>query len=112
MSGHVPRIGIIGGGKFGLVHLRTFQQMSWDGIAIPFDWLREWAGDSSPAWFLGVHFYDLARWMMKADPVEVFARGRKDKLVSLGIDSFDSISAHVTFANGAQFAFQTSWILP
>src|SRR5215831_8378047 len=29
------RIGIIGGGKFGEVHLRTFRQMAWDGILEP-----------------------------------------------------------------------------
>src|SRR5437899_1802494 len=26
------RIGVIGGGKFGEVHLRTFRQMRWDGV--------------------------------------------------------------------------------
>src|SRR5207302_566555 len=72
-----------------------------------------WAGESSPAWFLGVHFYDLVRWMIKSDAAEVYARAQKEKLANeLGIDALDSISAHVTFLNGAQFAFQTSWILP
>src|SRR5207244_3434386 len=26
------RLGVVGGGKFGLVHLRTFRQMQWDGV--------------------------------------------------------------------------------
>jgi predicted dehydrogenase len=84
-----------------------------DRIEIPVDWFPHWAGASSPAWFLGVHFYDLVRWMIKSDAAEVYARGQKSKLKQeMGLDAFDSISAHVTFANGAQFAFQTSWILP
>lgn len=84
-----------------------------DRIEVPVDWFPQWAGASSPAWFLGVHFYDLVRWMIKSDPVEVYARGRNEKLSKeLGIDAYDSVSAHVTFENGAQFAFQTSWILP
>jgi predicted dehydrogenase len=84
-----------------------------DRIEVPVDWFPQWAGDSSPAWFLGVHFYDLVRWMIKSDPVEVYARGRREKLLKeLGIEAFDSVSAHVTFENGAQVAFQTSWILP
>lgn len=84
-----------------------------DRIEIPADWFPHWAGDSSPAWFLGVHFYDLVRWMIKSDAAEVYARGRKEKLKEeMGIDAYDSVSAHVTLKNGAQFAFQTSWILP
>lgn len=84
-----------------------------DRIEVPVDWFPQWAGDSSPAWFLGVHFYDLVRWLIKSDPIEIYARARREKLkAELGIDAFDSVSAHVTFANGAQFAFQTSWILP
>ncbi len=84
-----------------------------DRIEVPVDWFPQWAGSSSPAWFLGVHFYDLVRWMIKSDPVEVYARGRKEKLAKeLGIDAYDFVSAHVTFENGAQFGFQTSWILP
>lgn len=84
-----------------------------DRIEVPADWLPRWAGASSPAWFLGVHFYDLARWLVKSDAAEVYAKGRKEKLrAELGLDAWDSVSAHVTFRNGAQFAFQTSWILP
>jgi predicted dehydrogenase len=84
-----------------------------DRIEVPADWFPQWAGDSSPAWFLGVHFYDLVRWMIKSDAAEVYARARKEKLKSeISIDAYDSVSAHVTFENGANFAFQTSWILP
>lgn len=84
-----------------------------DRIEVPVDWFPHWAGASSPAWFLGVHFYDLVRWMIKSDAAEVYAKARKEKLAKeLGIDAWDSVSAHVTFQNGAQFAFQTSWVLP
>ncbi len=84
-----------------------------DRLEVPLDWFPHWVSRSSPAWFLGVHFYDLVRWLIKSEPVEVHARGSKRKLLGEhGLDTWDSVSAHVGFANGAQFAFQTSWILP
>ncbi len=83
-----------------------------DRIEVPLDWFPHWASGSSPAWFLGVHFYDLVRWILKSEPVEVYAKGRNEKLAAMGIDALDSVSAHVTFKCGAQVAFQTSWVLP
>jgi len=83
-----------------------------DRIEVPRDWFPQWAPKSSPVWFLGVHFYDLARWVMHSDARSVFARGQKKKLVGLGIDTFDSVQAQVEFQNGAVVTFDTSWILP
>lgn len=83
-----------------------------DKIVVPSGWLRKWAARSSPSWFLGVHFYDLVCWLTAARPLSVYASGYKGKLQSMGIDSFDSISARVQFDNGATVTFDTSWILP
>ncbi len=83
-----------------------------DRIEVPKDWFPNWAPNSSPAWFLGIHFYDLARFLMNANGVAVWATGAKGRLSSLGVDTWDSISAKVLFDNGATVAFDNSWILP
>ena len=83
-----------------------------DRLEVPRDWFSGWAGKSSPAWFLGVHFYDLARFLIGANGVAVWATGAKGRLRSMGVDTWDSVSAKVVFDNGATVAFDTSWILP
>ncbi|MBI2841901.1 MAG: Gfo/Idh/MocA family oxidoreductase [Armatimonadetes bacterium] len=84
-----------------------------DRIEVPSEWFTTWADSSSPAWFLGVHFYDLVRWIMKSNAISVYATGTKKRLVNdFGINAFDSINAKVNFDNGATFNFDTSWILP
>lgn len=83
-----------------------------DRIEVPRDWFPQWAPKSSPVWFLGVHFYDLARWVLGSDGRSVFARGQRKKLAGLGIATYDSVQAQVEFENGAVVTFDTSWILP
>jgi predicted dehydrogenase len=83
-----------------------------DRIEVPRDWIPDWASNSSPVWFLGVHMYDLIRWILGSNAVSVYAKGHKEKLVSLGLDTFDSVQAQVSFGNGATVTFDTSWVLP
>ncbi len=83
-----------------------------DRIEVPRDWFPCWAANSSPAWFLGVHMYDLIRWLVQSDGQFVSATGIKKKLVALGIDTYDSIQAKLVLKNGASMAVDTSWILP
>ncbi len=98
--------GDLGKIQYGYAHME-------DRIEVPKDWFPGWAPKSSPAWFLGIHFYDLARFLMNnAKGVAVWATGAKGRLTSLGVDTWDSISAKVLFDNGATVAFDTSWILP
>ena len=74
---------------------------------------KTWGINSSPTWFLGIHAIDLALWLMDfPKPVEVYAKGFKGKLTSLGIDIYDSIKATVGFDNGATITFDNSVILP
>jgi len=102
---HIVQSGKMGKIQYGYVHME-------DRIEVPRDWFPHWVPYSSPAWFLGVHFYDLVRWIMRSNAIKVYATGVKDKLVSLGIDTFDSIQAKVDFENGASVTFDSSWILP
>jgi predicted dehydrogenase len=83
-----------------------------DRIEVPRDWFRNWPAGSSPMWFIGVHFIDLIRWIVKSDGQYVFATGRREKLKGLGLDFWDSMSATIVFRNGANFSVDASWILP
>ena len=97
--------GDLGEIEYGYAHME-------DRIEVPKDWFPGWAQKSSPGWFLGIHFYDLSRFLMEANGVEVWATGCKGRLTSFGVDTYDSVSAKVLFDNGASVCFDTSWILP
>jgi len=83
-----------------------------DKILVPTEWFSKWAHNSSPAWFLGVHFFDLIYWILDEKPNRVYATGHKKKLKSLGIDSYDSIQAKFEFPSGATISIDSSWIMP
>jgi predicted dehydrogenase len=51
-------------------------------------------------------------WLMRSRGVTVYARGQKKKLISMGIDTFDSIQAVVTYKNNAVITYHMAWILP
>lgn len=97
--------GKLGEVQYGYAHME-------DKIIVPTEWLKKWAEHSSPAWFLGIHFYDLIYWLIDSKPRKIFAAGIKGKLASIGIDTYDSIHAEFTFENGSLFSVDTSWILP
>lgn len=99
------RDGKLGEIEYGYVHME-------DRIDVPKGWLASWSKNSSPAWFLGSHLYDLVRWLIKSEATKVYATAVKRKLVFLGVDTYDSIQAKVKFENGASFCFDTSWIIP
>ncbi|MFC1692325.1 Gfo/Idh/MocA family protein [Candidatus Latescibacterota bacterium] len=83
-----------------------------DRIEVSRDWFKSWPAGSSPFWFIGVHFVDLIRWVIKSDGARVFATGRREKLKSLGLDFWDNISAQIVFKNGAAFTVDAGWTLP
>ena len=83
-----------------------------DKILVPTVWFKNWAQHSSPAWFLGTHFYDLLYWILGKAPVRVYASGIKKKLVSMNIDTYDSIQAKFEYGNGASITVDSSWIIP
>ena len=100
------RSGDLGDILYGSVHME-------DRVEVPSEWFPRWAAASSPAWFLGVHFYDLVRWILKSEAKTVYATGAKASLLrDHGIDTYDCVNAKVDFVSGAAFSFDTSWILP
>jgi predicted dehydrogenase len=97
--------GKLGGIQYGYAHVE-------DRIEVPRDWFPNWAPKSSPVWFLGVHMIDLIRWVIKSDGAEVCATGTKEKLASLGVDTYDSIQCTILFRSGASFTVHSAWMLP
>jgi predicted dehydrogenase len=83
-----------------------------DKITVPLQMLKEWAANSSPFWFIGVHKLDLVCWITKSEPASVFAQGHKGKLSSNGLDTFDSISARIVMENGLSCTIDVNWIIP
>ncbi|MFC4598720.1 Gfo/Idh/MocA family protein [Cohnella hongkongensis] len=83
-----------------------------DTIYVPTQMLK-WSKGSSPGWFLLPHAADIALWLKpEAAPVSVYAVGTKKKLAGMGIDTYDSIQSVVSFDDGTNAAFTTSWVLP
>jgi predicted dehydrogenase len=82
-----------------------------DTIHVPTEMLP-WSRHSGPEWFLFPHTMDVVRWLFGREPVEVYAKGYRGVLGSMGIDCWDAIQAMVEFQGGAFCTFETSWIVP
>lgn len=83
-----------------------------DKIIVPTQWLASWAARSSPFWFIGVHKYDLVRWITGREAIAVLAHGKKGKLSSMGIDTFDAVNASIEMEGGFVCTVDVNWILP
>lgn len=82
-----------------------------DVISVPTEWLN-WAGASSPVWFLGSHCFDLVRHLSGKEVVSVYAVGQKRLMVECGLDTFDSVQSLLTMADGSSWVVENSWVLP
>ena len=45
-----------------------------DTIEVPTEWLKSWPGTAHQLG-LGVHYFDLIRWIIKSNPERVYATG-------------------------------------
>lgn len=97
-------------GKIGDLHY-AYAYME-DKIVVPSVWLASWAANTSPFWFIGVHMYDLVRWVTGREAVSVLAYGRKGKLLEMGIDTYDSVSASILMDGKMTCTIDVNWILP
>jgi predicted dehydrogenase len=108
--GHIQLKADIKKGKLGKIQYGYIWME--DTIVIPSVWFKNWAQYSSPAWFIGIHFYDVLYWLLESRPKRIYATGIKDKLLGMGIDTYDSIQAKIEFENNVTFTVDSSWILP
>ena len=82
-----------------------------DRIFVPTEMLN-WAGSTTPAWFLSSHDIDLVTWFFGARATEVYATAISGVLSGRGIDTPDAIQAQVRFDGGQVATFESCWIYP
>lgn len=71
-----------------------------------------WAGQSTSAWFLLSHCFDLTRWFGNRNAVQVWANGTKRKLAGMGIPTWDYVHAMVKYDDGTDGIYESAWVLP
>ena len=81
-------------------------------ITLPRDVIGRWVTRTNPNWLVGIHMYDVLRWVLGRDVRRVFATACNVNLDGLGPDTIDAVQARLEFADGPQIEVQTSWILP
>ncbi len=62
--------------------------------------------------FLGVHDYDVVRWIANSEPTRVYGQSQFGVLRASGYEVEDSNWAMITFENGVIGVCETGWILP
>ena len=88
----------------------VFARMS-NRIEIPTK-ILPWLKTSHPAFWIGIHRLDIARWWIGAEAVRVRAVHRFGVLRERGIDVPDLYQATIEFDGGAVLNLEGSWILP
>jgi len=81
-------------------------------ITLPRDVIGTWVTRTNPNWLVGIHMYDVLRWVLGREVRRVFATACNLDLDGLGPDTIDAVQARLEFADGPQVEVQTSWILP
>jgi predicted dehydrogenase len=79
-----------------------------NGTASP----KRLGGRTSLPLFLGVHDYDIMRWVLGSDITRVTATERRGFLEGLGLQVEDASHAFLEFANGAIGIVELNWVLP
>ena len=69
-------------------------------------------GRSSLSAFLGVHDFDLLRWILDDEVVEVSATARRGHLQGMGYPVEDALYATLSFSRGTVAQVELGWILP
>lgn len=83
-----------------------------DTIFVPTE-LLPWAKKgSSVGWFLFPHMVDMISWFSGKEVESVYAVGTKKKLVSMGIDLYDTIQTVLNYTDGTHSTISSSWVLP
>jgi len=100
---------LVTGGEMGDVRY-IFSRMS-NRIDVPTKMLP-WLASSHLAHWIGVHRFDIARWLVGREVVRVRAVERDGVLKARGINVADFYQATLEFDGGAVLSLEGSWILP
>jgi predicted dehydrogenase len=83
-----------------------------DTIFVPTELLPWMQKGSSVGWFLFPHMVDAISWFSGKAVESVYAVGTKKKLISMGIDNFDTIQTILNYTDGTHSTITSSWVLP
>jgi predicted dehydrogenase len=98
--------------RYGRVQFGYVWMQDTINVPAPGFFKSNFAEKSSPVWFLGVHFFDLLRFITGLEPLQVRATGYKQALARLKVNTFDAVKSDIVFNNGASISFYLSWNLP
>lgn len=98
--------------RYGRVQFGYVWMQDTINIPAPGFFKSNFAEKSSPVWFLGVHFFDLIRYITALEPMQIRATGYKQVLTKMNINTFDAVKSDIIFNNGASISFYVSWNLP
>ncbi len=82
-----------------------------DTIFVPTELLK-WSKGSSVGWFLFPHLVDMIAWFSGKSVESVYAVGTKKKLLSMGLDLYDTIQTTLNYTDGTHATLSSSWVLP
>ena len=83
-----------------------------DTIFVPTELLPWTKKGSSVGWFLFPHMVDAISWFSGKAVESVYAVGTKKKLLSMGIDLYDTIQTILNYTDGTHSTISSSWVLP
>lgn len=86
-------------------------------ISVPLELFKAWASRTNIFQYLGIHYVDMIYFLTGFRPMRVMATGQKNRLVSHGIDTYDSVQAVIEWSDetsGKHFTstILTNWIDP
>ena len=83
-----------------------------DTIFVPTE-LLPWGPKSTVGWFLFPHMVDMISWLSGDKEVDsVYGVGTKQKLASMGLDTYDTIQTVLNYKDGTHATISSSWVLP
>jgi len=89
-----------------LTHIWNYRK----GPDIPGNWRRSWGGGHVIEW--GIHYLDLCRYVMRTEPVEVYARYTDQVMHGQeNWDNWDGYALTVQWANGAVCGYASTYAL-
>ena len=92
--------------KVALTHIWNYRKAP----DIPGNWQRSWGGGNVVEW--GIHYLDLCRYVMKTEPVEVYARYTDQVMHGQeNWDNWDGYTLTVQWANGAVCGYASTYAL-
>jgi predicted dehydrogenase len=101
---------LIGEGRLGGLAYATVEYSQ--RRSIPLERFAAWSDRTNIFQYLGVHYVDLLYWLTGFTPVRACGVGARGVLAARGVDTWDAVTASVTWSNGFVSQLTIGWIDP